>query len=81
MELHSSAEACIHILESDINRRVKEAHLGGSQGLPRDAVHLLQQPKEQVLNWPPNTKQQWLDSIVAAQRHLERATRDPLAGE
>jgi len=81
MELHSSEEARTLILEADINRRIVEAFLHGSSGLPRDAVHLLNQTKEQVLQWPLTTKQQWLDSLAAAKRRAERANRDPLAGE
>jgi len=49
MELHSSAKAHELILEADVNQWVEEAFLGGSHGLPRDAVHLLQQTKEQVM--------------------------------
>jgi len=81
MELHLSAEARELILKADVNWRVEEAFLGGSRGLPRDAVHLLQRPKEQVMRWQLTTKQQWLDSVAAAQRRLERMLRDPMAGE
>jgi len=42
MELHLSAEACLLIIEADTNRRVEEAFLGRSSGLPRDAARLLQ---------------------------------------
>jgi len=80
-ELHPSAAACELILKVDVNRWIEEAFLGGSRGLPRDAVHLLQRPKEQVMRWQLTTKQQWLDSIAAAQQRLERTLRDPMAGE
>jgi len=81
MELHSSAKARELILKADVNWQVEEEFLGGSCRLPRDAVHLLQQPKEQVMRWQLTTKQQWLDSIAAAQCQLEQMLRDPMAGE
>jgi len=66
MELHLSTEARILIIEADANHRIEEAYLRGSSSLPRDAVHLLNRPKEQVLQWPLTTKQQWLDSLEVA---------------
>jgi len=80
-ELHSSAAARELFLEADVNRRIEEAFLGRSSGLLRDAVHLLQRPKEQVMRWQLTTKQQWLDSVAAAQCRLEQTLRDPMAGE
>jgi len=65
-ELHTSAEAQLHILETDVNRQVMEAFQSGGQGLPRDALLLLQSLAEQVLRWPLATRQQWLDSLAAA---------------
>ncbi len=81
MELHSSEEAQTQILEADINRRIVEAFLHGSSGLPRDVVHFLNRTKEQVLQWPLTTKQQWLDSLAVAKCRVEQANRDPQAGE
>jgi len=81
MEFHLSAEARILIIEEDANCQIEEAYLSGSGGLPRDAVHLLQRSKEQVLQWPLTTKQQWLDSLEVAKKQWQQSNQDPLAGE
>jgi len=81
MELHLSVEVQILIIEADANSRIEEAYLSSSSRLPRNAVHLLNWPKEPVLQWPLTTKQQWLDSLEAAKQRWEQANRDPLAGK
>jgi len=64
--LHQSIMARQDILEKHVNDQVGDIYAHGSQALPRDAIGLLQKPKDQVLQLPLTTKQQWLESVQIA---------------
>jgi len=70
-KLHTSAKARLQILKADVNRWVEEEFQQGGQGLPRDALPMMQTLAEQVLQWPLATRQQWLDSLAAARHRQE----------
>jgi len=64
--LHKSITARQDILEKHVNDQICDIYARGSQALPRDAIGLLQKPKDQVLQLPLTTKQQWLESVQIA---------------
>jgi len=59
--LHNSEQAKHNILEEKINGKISAICANGTQVLPRDAIGLLQKPKEHALQLPLWTKQQWVD--------------------
>jgi len=64
--LHQSPVARQDILEKQVNDQIRAIYEGGMQALPRDAIGLLWKPKEQTLQLPLTTKQQWLESVTNA---------------
>jgi len=64
--LHQSTQARHDILEKQVNDQIHTIYANGMQALLRDVIGLLHKPKEQVLQLPLTTKQQWLKSIATA---------------
>jgi len=67
-ELHLGGQDQQQILHSTVNAQIEAAYKGRAQQLPRDALHLLHNPKTMVLQYPIESKQLWLTSIQAAQQ-------------
>ncbi len=64
--LHQSLKAHQDILEKHVNDQICGIYDWGSQALPRDVIGFLRKPKDQVLQLPLTTKQQWLESVQIA---------------
>jgi len=64
--LHQSTMARQDILEKHVNDQICDIYDCGSQALPRDAIGFLRKLKDQVLQLPLTTKQQWLESVQIA---------------
>jgi len=70
-ELHSGGVEQQQILHSAVDDQIQQAYDGGAQQLPRDALHLLNTPKETVLHYPLESKHLWLASVHAAQQRRQ----------
>jgi len=64
--LHQSTLARQDILEKHVNDQICAIYAGKTQALPRDALGFIWKPKDQVLQLPLTTKQQWLESVNIA---------------
>jgi len=64
--LQNSTQAKQAILKTKINNQISSIYEARSQALPQDALTFIQKPKEQVLQLPLATKQQWVESVEVA---------------
>jgi len=64
--LHQSTTTHQDILEKHVNDQICAIYDGGSQALPRDVIGFIWKLKDQVLQLPLTTKQQWLKSVQIA---------------
>ena len=64
--LHQSTLARQDILKKHVNDQICAIYDGGTQALPRDAIEFIQKLKDQILQLPLTTKQQWLESVNIA---------------
>jgi len=64
--LHISAQAKQVILEKKINDQICSIYKTGSHALPCDALAFIHKPREQLLQLPLLTKQQWLELVKVA---------------
>jgi len=67
-ELHGRAIKQQQILHSLANEQIRKMYAGGTQQLPRDALHFLQTPMEITLAYPLASKQLWVESVKLAQQ-------------
>jgi len=64
--LHQSTLARQDILEKHVTDQICAIYAGKTQALPRDALGFIRKPKDQVLQLPLTTKQQWLELVNIA---------------
>jgi len=64
--LHNSTQAKMEIVEKRINDQIHSIYETKSQTLSQDALIFIWKPKEQILQLPLVTKQQWLESVEVA---------------
>jgi len=55
-----------------VNAQIAAAYVGSAQQLPQDALHLLCQPIETIIEYPLESKQLWLDLIQVAQQRQQQ---------
>ncbi len=66
--LFAGTEIQQQITHSLVDDRIKELYAGGVQQLPWDALKILRQPLETVLQYPLASKQIWLDAVQTVQQ-------------
>ncbi len=70
-ELHSGGMEQQQILHLAVDEQIQQAYDSGAQQLPCDALHLIRNPKDTVLQYSLESKHLWLALVHAAQQHRQ----------